>query len=95
MSGSREKLMFEIFREGNKEGGYEVLFLTELDEKERDREIDRALQGFPFLEGFLGGADLKRAKDLLSGVVTRLNRGEMLGPDTVREILSREGVWAG
>ena len=45
--------MFEIYREGGYNRRYRVVYFTELDDHNRDHEIDRGVAGDNFLDGSL------------------------------------------
>ena len=82
-----DKVMFEIYREGGYNRKYRVVFFTELNEHDKEAEINRALAGEHFLDGFLDGSSRGEAKLAIQSVLTRLNRGESLCPgDVAREL---------
>lgn len=75
-----QKVMFEIYRESGYDRLYRVVFFTELDEHHRDEEFNRALAGEHFLDGFLRESQLALAKQVIAGLLARLNRGEAVSP---------------
>ena len=82
MSLAAEKTMFEIYRLPEEEGGgFEVIYFTELTERNRDAAISRAMRGESFLSGFLLDGKKGEAKGVIAGIVESLNRGEPLSPE--------------
>jgi len=75
---AHQKVMFEIYREGGYDRQFRVVYFTELEEHRRDEEINRALAGEHFLDGFLGEGDLAAAKARIRDLLARLNRGEAI-----------------
>ncbi|RME45113.1 MAG: hypothetical protein D6795_17025 [Deltaproteobacteria bacterium] len=89
MSFESEKTMFEIYRLPSEEGGtFEVIYFTELTERNRDRAIARAMRGESFLSGFLRDWKKEEAKEAVAEIVDALNRGESLSPEEVRKRLA-------
>ncbi len=82
-----DRTLFEIYREADYARQYRVVYFTELDEHNKDREIDRALAGEHFYDGFLPDLKKARAKTKIQEIVNKLNEGEALTPrDVEREI---------
>lgn len=80
--------MFEIYREGGYNRKYRVVYFTELDEHTKDAEINRALGGEHFFDGFLKESELGEAKLIILGVLVRLNDGEPVRPETLEGLLA-------
>ncbi len=80
------KLMFEIYRE-NYSGSFRVVYFTELNDHNRDTEISKALAGEHFYNGFIKEFRKEEAKQLIDGLLERLNEGETLTPDDVEQAL--------
>lgn len=80
---TNDKLMFEIYREGTYNRDYRVVYYSELSEHNKDKEINRALNGDTFFDGYLAEATKKDAKAIIQGILDRLNDGEEVAPDEV------------
>ncbi len=87
MAFESDKTMFEIYRETAYSGEYRVVFYTELQEHNKESEINRALAGEHFYDGFIRNYRKDEAKQIIEDVVRRLNRGESLGPGDVERAL--------
>src|SRR5690348_16049858 len=82
-----DKVMFEIYRETAYTGKYRVVYFTELNEANKEYEINRALSGEHFYDGFIKNFRKEEAKDRIDGLLKRLNEGEKLTPaDVEREL---------
>lgn len=75
------RIMFEIYREAEPPRHYRVVYFTELDEHQREEEIERAMAGEHVFDGFISEHE-PRAKENIAALVDQLNRGEP--PDPVR-----------
>lgn len=84
-----EKTMFEIFRESQYSGQYRVVYFTELQDHNKDTEINRAGSGEHFYDGFIRNYGKDEAKQIIDGLVERLNRGERLGATEIESALGR------
>jgi len=80
--------MFEIYREGSYNRRYKVVYFTELNDHNKETEINRALAGDHFFDGFVGEARKDEAKAIIDRALARLNEGEALGPEDVENELS-------
>jgi hypothetical protein len=74
------KIMFEVYREGGYDRRYRVVYFTELNDHNRDTELNRCLAGESFYSGFLSEASRKEARAIISSALARLNDGEELAP---------------
>jgi hypothetical protein len=74
-----EKVMFEIYRELSFNRRYRVVYFTELDEHNRDGEINDAMRGEHIFDGFLRNYVKEEAKRGVAALLERLNSGETLG----------------
>jgi hypothetical protein len=83
-----DKVMFEIYREGSYNRKYRVVYFTELDEHSKETEINRALAGDHFFDGFLKESELGEAKLIILSVLARLNDGEQIQPDELETLLA-------
>ena len=83
-----DKLMFEIYRDDSYSDEFRVVFYTELDDHNRDVEINRAMAGENFFDGYILALKKDRAKQCLEGILERLNAGEDISPARVAEELA-------
>ncbi len=82
-----DKVMFEIYRETAYTGKYRVVYFTELNEANKEYEINRALSGEHFYDGFIKNFRKEEAKDRIDALLKRMNEGEKLTPaDIEREL---------
>ena len=72
------KIMFEIYKEKAYTGVYRVVYFSELDDHNKDIEIDRAMKGDHFFVGFILTLKKERAMKQIEDIVSRLNEGETL-----------------
>lgn len=82
-----EKVMFEIYREVGYNHRFKVVYFTELNDHSRETEINRALAGEHYFDGFLKGWRKQEAKALIEDWLARLNKGEVLSPELLAEQL--------
>jgi len=87
-----DKLMFEIYREGHYNRTYRVVYYTELNDHNREHEFNKALAGENVFDGFLAGPTKERAKEIIKDLLSRLNSGEDIGVDQMREALAEHLV---
>ena len=80
MAMDSEKVMFEIYRDGVYTGKYRVVYYTELNENNKEWEINKAMAGEHFYDGFIRNWKKDEAKDIIEAVLKRMNDGEKLGP---------------
>lgn len=73
-----QKVLFEIYREGSYNRRYRVVYFTELGDHNRDTEINRALAGEHYYDGFIRNWRKDEAKAVIADWVSRLNKGEEL-----------------
>ena len=78
-----DKVMFEIYREADYARQYGVVYFTELNEHNKETEINRAMAGEHFFDGFLKGARNKPGKAVIAQFLERLNNGESISPEQV------------
>ncbi len=84
-----DKVMFEIYREGTYTGRYRVVYYTELTDQNKEWEINRAMSGEHFYDGFIRNWRKDEAKDIIEAIIKRLNEGERLRPDDVESALGQ------
>ena len=82
-----EKIMFEVYREHTSGRGYRVVYFTELDEHNREHEIDDAMRGEHVFDGYLRSRSKDEAKQAVSRILQRLNMGEALSPSEIEREL--------
>ena len=88
-----DKIMFEIYREAEYDRRYRVVYFTELDENNKASEINRAMAGEHFFDGFLRELRKDEGKRKVQELLERLNDGETFGPELVeRELASIEAL---
>jgi hypothetical protein len=80
-----DKIMFEIYREPGYNRRFRAVYFTELDEHNKEQEINAALAGEHVFGGFIPGADAGRAKRAITGLLSRLNAGEALDEAAVEQ----------
>jgi hypothetical protein len=78
-----DKIMFEIYREATYSGSYRVVYFTELQDYNKESEINRAMAGDHFCDGFIRNYRKDQAKEVINGILERLNSGETLTPADV------------
>lgn len=80
--------MFEIYRETAYSGRYKVVYFTELNEHNKETEINRALAGEHVFDGFLKNYRKDEAKEVIEQILERLNNGERLDVQEIRRALA-------
>jgi hypothetical protein len=83
-----EKIMFEIYREASYNRLYKVVYFTELNDNNKEAEINRALAGDHFFDGFLSEGKKDEAKEVIERAIARLNEGEQLSPEQLETELA-------
>jgi len=73
-----EKVMFEIYRAVDSNGVYRVVYFTELDEHNKEKEINEAMRGDHVFDGFFRNFSKDEAKRAVNKMLERLNAGESL-----------------
>jgi hypothetical protein len=82
-----DKVMFEIYRETEYSGKYRVCYFTELQDHNKETEINHALAGEHFFDGFIRNYRKDEAKQIIDGILVRLNSGESVDPQEVERAL--------
>ena len=82
-----DKVMFEIYRETEYSGKYRVVYFTELQDHNKETEINHALAGDHFFDGFIKNFGKDEAKQIIDGILFRLNSGERVDPQEVERAL--------
>jgi len=75
-----DKVMFEVYREALYTGKYKVVYFTELGDHNKEYEINRALSGEHFYDGFIKNTGKDQAKEVIEGLLKRMNDGEKITP---------------
>jgi hypothetical protein len=88
MALATDRIMFEIYCEATYSGRYRVVYFTELNDHNRDTEINRALAGEHFYDGFIRSFRKEEAKKIIDDVVAQLNEGRVVEPQALAEALS-------
>src|SRR5262249_53235215 len=78
-----DKVMFEIYRETEYTGKYRVVYFTELQDHNKETEINHAMAGEHFFDGFIKNFRKDEAKEIINSVLTRLNNGEHVAAEEV------------
>lgn len=89
MPTAADKIMFEIYREADYDRRFRVVYFTELDEHNKEKEIARAMAGEHFFDGFLAERGKERGKRALQELIDRMNAGEELEPNMVEQELAK------
>ena len=87
MAFESDKIMFEIYRETTYTGKYRVVYFTELQDHNKETEINHALAGEHFFDGFIKNFGKEEAKQIIDSLLSRLNDGERLEPREVERAL--------
>ena len=82
-----DKVMFEIYRETEYTGKYRVVYFTELQDHNKESEINHAMAGEHFFDGFIKNFRKDEAKEIINSVLMRLNNGEHVDPQEVERVL--------
>lgn len=76
MSFESDRIMFEIYKETTYQGRYKVVYFTELQDHNKEHEINRAMAGEHFYDGFIKNYRKEQAKEVIGQILGRLNNGE-------------------
>jgi hypothetical protein len=88
MALATDRIMFEIYRETTYSGRYRVVYFTELNDHNRDTEINRALAGEHFFDGYIKSFRKDEAKQIIAEAIEQLNQGKALDPQTLAQALA-------
>jgi hypothetical protein len=78
-----EKVMFQIYREPAFNRRYRVVYFTELDEHNKEREINDAMRGEAVFDGYLRNYTKEEAKRVVNEILARLNDGEAVAASEI------------
>jgi hypothetical protein len=87
MAFESDKVMFEIYRDAGYTGQYRVVYFTELQDHNKETEINHALSGEHFYDGFIREYKKEEAKTIIEGLVAKLNEGGRLTPKEIEHAL--------
>ena len=82
------RIMYEIYRDEGYNGRYRVVYFTELNEHNRETEINRALAGRHVHDGFIPEWRKEQSKALITEFLERLNAGDPVDPTALEEGLA-------
>ena len=88
MALATERIMFEIYREASYDQRYRVVYFTELNDHNRETEINRALAGEHLYDGFIRGFHKDEAKRIIEQAVAQLNQGQEVDLQALAEALA-------
>lgn len=88
MAYATDRIMFEIYRETTYSGRYRVVYFTELNDHNRETEINRALAGEHFYDGFINSFRKAEAKAIIEATIAQLNEGKTVAPEALTEALA-------
>ena len=69
----KDKIMFEIYKANDYTDEYRVVYFSELDDHNRDKEIDNAMKGNHFFDGFILTLKKERAMKQIEDILEKLN----------------------
>ncbi|MBM3740016.1 MAG: hypothetical protein FJW39_30020 [Acidobacteria bacterium] len=81
MAFESEKTMFEVYRETVYGNQFRVVYFTELQDHNKASEINRAMAGEHYTDGFIRDLRKDDAKAIIDGLLSRMNDGEALAPE--------------
>jgi hypothetical protein len=76
-----EKTMFEVYHETTYRTQYRVVYYTELQDHNKESEINRAMAGEHFVDGFIRDGRKEEAKERIDTLLARMNEGEAMTPE--------------
>lgn len=81
MAFESDKTMFEVYRDLRYGSRYRVVYFTELQDHNKEAEINRAMAGEHFVDGFIRDFRKDDAKSMIDSLLDRMNQGESIPPD--------------
>ena len=87
-----DKVMYEIYRENQCTGKYRGDYFTELNENNKEFEINRALAGEHFYDGFIRNYRKEEAKEIIDALLKRMNEGEKITHEQFESALGEHAV---
>ena len=87
-----DKTMFEIYRDTIYTGKFRVVYYTELTEANKEYEINKAMSGEHFYDGFIRNYRKDDAKEIIESLLKRMNEGEQLTAEAIEEALGEHSA---
>jgi hypothetical protein len=87
MSFESDKIMFEIYRDTQYNQSFRVVYYTELNEHNKHEEINRAMSGEHYFDGFIKDYKKEEAKKVIQNIVSGLNEGKIITHKEIRDML--------
>lgn len=88
MAFESDKTMFEIYREKEFNKKFKVVYYTELNEHNKESEINRALNGETVFDGFLKDLTKEKGKVIIKDMIREMNiTNEALTVDQIKDRL--------
>jgi hypothetical protein len=81
------RIMFEIYREESYNRRFKVVYFTELTDHNKETEINRALAGEHYYDGFLREYRKDEAKAIINRFIEKMNSGEQMPPEQLEQEL--------
>lgn len=81
MAFESDKTMFEVYRDLKYGSRFRVVYFTELQDHNKEAEINRAMAGEHFVDGFIRDFRKDDAKAVIESLLGRMNEGERIQPD--------------
>lgn len=89
MAAVAAKSMFEIYRQKDFNRKFKLIIYTELNEHNKEAEINRAMDGESVFDGFLKDSKKEEAKKILKEILDEMNKKEeALSEEAIKEKLS-------
>ncbi len=82
-----DKVMFEIYKETEYTGRYRVVYFTELQDHNKETEINHAMAGEHVFDGFIKNFRKDEAKEIINSLLGRMNNGERLDGQEIERAL--------
>ncbi len=82
-----DKVMFEIYKETEYTGKYRVVYFTELQDHNKETEINHAMAGEHVFDGFIKNFRKDEAKEIINALLGRMNNGERVEPTDIERAL--------
>ena len=76
MAAVAAKSMFEIYRQKDFNRKFKLIIYTELNEHNKEAEINRAMDGESVFDGFLKDSKKEEAKKILKEILDEMNKKE-------------------
>jgi hypothetical protein len=82
------KVMFSIYKDTTYNNDFHVVYFTELNEHNKDDEINKAMNGESLFDGYLRESSKVEAKVIIAKALRRMNDGEEMTADDLRSTLA-------